>query len=82
MFALLLNLAATVPLYRPVLEIGAIFACICLVLVIYFLPSLIAGYRNHPNTFAIFLLNLLLGWSFFGWVVSLVWASTMINRWR
>ena len=41
-----------------------------------FLPTVIAKSRNHPNTLAIFLVNLFLGWTFIGWVVSLVWACT------
>ena len=41
---------------------------------IYFLPFLIALIRNHTDSMAIFVLNLFLGWTFFGWVVALVWA--------
>jgi hypothetical protein len=41
---------------------------------IYFLPFLIALIRNHVDSTAIFVLNLFLGWTFFGWVVALVWA--------
>ena len=41
---------------------------------IYFLPFLIALIRNHIDSTAIFVLNLFLGWTFFGWVVALVWA--------
>jgi hypothetical protein len=48
--------------------------------VAYFLPALIAHVREHNNTLAIFVLNLLLGWSFFGWVVALVWAFTNNKR--
>lgn len=40
----------------------------------YFLPSLIAFLRKRTNLAAIFALNLLLGWTLIGWVVSLVWA--------
>lgn len=40
----------------------------------YFLPSLIAGIRDHRNRGAICLVNALLGWTFVGWVVALVWA--------
>ena len=41
---------------------------------IYFLPFLIALIRNHTDSTAIFVLNLFLGLTFFGWVVALVWA--------
>lgn len=40
----------------------------------YFLPTLIAFLRNHKNKLAIFLLNLLLGWTVLGWVGSLIWS--------
>ena len=49
---------------------------IILVLGIYFLPAIISGLRGHRNAAAIFILNLLLGWAFIGWVISLVWSST------
>lgn len=44
------------------------------VLVIYFAPTIV-GYSKR-NAGAIFLLNLLLGWTFIGWVVALIWAAT------
>ena len=47
---------------------------VVLIFTIYFLPTLIAFLRQHKNKLAIFLLNLLLGWTILGWVVSLVWA--------
>ena len=43
--------------------------------VMYFLPSIIALVKSKRDTLAIFLLNLLLGWSVIGWVVALVWAA-------
>lgn len=46
---------------------------------IYFLPSLIALIRKHHNRYAIFVLNLFLGWSFVGWVVSLSWGLTRVE---
>ncbi len=46
---------------------------------IYFLPFLIALIRNHIDSTAIFVLNLFLGWTFFGWVVALVWAVKKFN---
>lgn len=42
--------------------------------VIYFLPAYLG--RKKRNAWAIFALNLLLGWTFLGWVVALVWALT------
>ena len=45
-------------------------------LAFYFLPTIIALIRKQPNALAIFLLNFFLGWTFIGWVVSLVWAVT------
>ena len=38
----------------------------------YFLPTLIG--RKKRNARALFALNLLLGWTFLGWVGALVWA--------
>lgn len=43
---------------------------------IYFLPSVISFNRDQPNRFAILALNLFLGWTLLGWVVSLVWSLT------
>jgi hypothetical protein len=47
---------------------------IAISLVLYFLPVLVARRAGHHNTTAIFVLNLLLGWTVLGWVVALVWA--------
>jgi hypothetical protein len=43
---------------------------------IYFLPSIIALCRGHLSTFAIFLLNLLLGWTLIGWIVAFIWSCS------
>ncbi len=45
-----------------------------LIVGVYFLPSLIAAIRDKASSLAIFVLNLCLGWTFIGWVISLVWA--------
>ena len=49
---------------------------VVLIFTVYFLPTLIAFLRQHKNRLAIFLLNLLLGWTILGWVGSLVWSVT------
>ncbi|WP_241663547.1 superinfection immunity protein [Pseudomonas sp. Sample_11] len=44
--------------------------------VVYFLPTFVASNRKHVNGTSIFLVNLFLGWTFLGWVIALVWASS------
>jgi len=43
-------------------------------LALYFLPTIVGNTKS--NIGAIFMLNLLLGWTLIGWVVALVWAMT------
>ena len=50
----------------------------CVGLVIYFIPTAVA--KGHRHRDAIFALNLLLGWTFIGWVVALVWALAREER--
>jgi hypothetical protein len=45
-----------------------------ILLFIYFIPAYVG--RKHPQSDAIVMLNLFLGWTLFGWVVALVWATT------
>lgn len=46
---------------------------ICLSILIYFLPSMIGLGKNRSG--AIFVLNLLTGWTAVGWVAAFIWAS-------
>lgn len=39
---------------------------------LYFLPAIIA--RDKPDATAIFLVNLLFGWTIIGWFIALIWA--------
>ncbi|MBN8854357.1 MAG: hypothetical protein BGO55_08165 [Sphingobacteriales bacterium 50-39] len=48
-------------------------------LVPYFLPTIIAILRQKTNTGSIFALNFFLGWSLIGWVVALIWALSSDN---
>jgi len=41
---------------------------------VYFVPTIVATVRKTRNLAAIIVLNLFVGWTFFGWVASLVWA--------
>ncbi|HTD79551.1 MAG TPA: superinfection immunity protein [Chloroflexota bacterium] len=44
------------------------------VFALYFLPTIVAATGSKRKTGAIFVLNLFLGWTLLGWVLSLVWA--------
>jgi predicted branched-subunit amino acid permease len=46
------------------------------ILILYFIPFLVAQGNEHRQRPAIFILNLLLGWTVLGWVAALVWACT------
>lgn len=50
--------------------VAAAFGCA------YLFPAMVAFSRHHRQFAAIFVLNLLLGWTLFGWVLALVWAVT------
>lgn len=45
----------------------------------YFIPWFVAWGRNHPQVGAIFVVNLFLGWTIVGWVVSLAWSVMPID---
>lgn len=51
--------------------VGVLFA---IFLIPYLLPAIIAYSRRHPSCHAILALNILLGWTLIGWVVSIVWS--------
>lgn len=45
-----------------------------MILSLYLLPFIIAKSRGMANRWSIFFLNLFLGWTLIGWVVSLCWS--------
>ena len=47
---------------------------VAITLGIYFIPAIVAAFKQHHNQTAIFFLNMFLGWTFIGWVAALVWA--------
>lgn len=48
-----------------------LFGAACL---LYVLPTIIAAFRQKANVAPIILVNVLLGWTFIGWIVAMVWA--------
>ena len=53
-----------------ILEIIALMA----LAVLHFAPTFVAVWRKHPNRIAIFVINLLFGWTIIGWIVALIWS--------
>ena len=49
---------------------------VVLILLLYFLPAIIAHVRRHRQIAAITLTNLLLGWTGLGWVLVFFWSWT------
>jgi hypothetical protein len=62
-----------------IISLGAIIGIIMLI-GLYFLPTIIAGFRKKTNFTSILLLNFFLGWSLIGWVVAIVWAASVDNK--
>ncbi len=57
-------------------ENGLAFAILVCVLVIYWLPTIVAIFRTKQNMMAISIANSLFGWTFIGWGICLIWALT------
>jgi nitric oxide reductase large subunit len=49
-------------------------------LALYLVPTIVAITRNHHNKAAIIALNIILGWTFIGWIGSLIWSLTSPPR--
>lgn len=49
---------------------------IVLGIALYFVPWIVAACRNGKHCAGIAILNLFLGWTFIGWVIALVWATS------
>jgi hypothetical protein len=67
---------------RPILRGMAALSgllLIALLLSAYFAPSVIALARHHHNVGTIVVIDLLLGWTFIGWVVALAMAAGSVR---
>ena len=47
---------------------------------IYFLPTIISSKRNHHQGASICAVNILLGWTFLGWAIALIWSLSHISE--
>lgn len=53
---------------------AVLFLLIVIGAIFYLLPTAIASIRRAEHHFAIFLVNVLFGWTILGWFAVLVWA--------
>lgn len=60
-------------------SLGVSFLVLGLLVVIYFVPFMVAKMRKHSKATAIGVLNLFLGWTGLGWIGALVWSFTENN---
>jgi len=58
----------------------SIWSWLIVVVLLYWVPTVVAYWRHHHNRLAILVLNTFLGWTFLGWVAALIWASTRVER--
>ena len=56
------------------------FLTIVTMIILYFVPTIVAYKRKHHNTLAIGALNLIFGYTGFGWGIAFVWALTRVDR--
>lgn len=49
-------------------------------LVVYFVPSIVAASRSLKRARSIAFINLVLGWTLVGWVLALCWAVARTER--
>ena len=52
------------------------FFLLCVGMLIYLIPSVIASNRKHNSAMAILALNVLFGWTFLGWAIAFIWSLT------
>lgn len=55
---------------------------VILAIAAYFLPTIAAVCRRHKNVDPIFAVNLFLGWTFLGWVLSFAWSLSCNTKER
>jgi Superinfection immunity protein len=51
------------------------YAAFPVILILYFLPTVIARRRGIRNDGLVILVNLFLGWTLIGWLFALAWAA-------
>ncbi len=62
--------------FMGILMAALILAAILGSIALYMLPSIIAYSKHVKRRDAVLLLNLFFGWTFLGWIGTLIWACT------
>lgn len=57
------------------MDTGSLMVLVFIVVLVYFLPSIVAA--GKKNNGGVLVINLFLGWTLVGWVVALAWAFTL-----
>ena len=65
----------SVIVFAVIMIVGGFFS-----LALYLLPTILSIFRDHPQKGPIIAINLLVGWTFIGWVVAIVWSVSNIQR--
>lgn len=55
------------------------FIGVIIILIIYIMPILVALRNRHENLASIAIVNIFLGFTYIGWVLSLAWAYSNKN---
>ena len=64
------------------INIGAIAGIVTIsivAIIVYLIPTYIATQRKHPNVLPIAIINIFLGWTYIGWVITLAWSCYKIE---
>ena len=72
--AILLGAGLCVALTRYVFERDPIYTGPLVIVLLYFLPIVVAAIRKHNSLLSIIVTNLWLGWTVIGWIIALIWA--------
>jgi hypothetical protein len=72
--AAIVSLVVVFKILPSLIEAMSMGALIALLILPYWIPTIIAFVRHHPSKGGILAMNLFLGWTFIGWVLAFVWA--------
>ena len=53
---------------------------VTMIAIFYFFPAIVSIHRRHHNRLAISAMNLLLGWTFLGWIAAFIWGLTAVRE--